>query len=557
MKRNEFIPFWGLSIILAFLLMAGMFIILPNFTTHHKNRISPDKIRVLDAGPYAQVRRPSVNDAEVYLKKQFSNRQDSARQFNYVFKPGSEVYELAMFAPIIGGPASVSINGAPFARSEPQGFSAYGFGAAYVFTSIDARYFHPGSNRIDMILSEDPQRTGLRSLYIGDIQEIETLQKRYTAWITTLQKTGMLNGLIGFICSAMGALLGGHRTTMLGGLALSAIVLFHSMSSISFPLLDHPIASAGLIVMAVSLIFAGLKQSKVRNAVIINGVLITALVGSLTGLYIVLYPGYINHPITLSSFSLLSLYPVLIAGFPLILSSDIVSFREQARLAKAEARRKDDIIIDQGKALRREIEQKAVMEERQRFTRDMHDGIGGQLLSLLVRVRSGRVGLDGVETEIQSGINDLRLVVDSLDHVGDDLASALVTFQSRARAQFEAETIELKWTQDSAINSDQFGTRRVLNLYRFLQEAVSNILRHADAQNVHIQIYPVESSDLLGIIIEDDGKGISAAESHKAGKGLKNMQCRAKKLEGTLTFSVPDTGKGTRIELNIPLMGKS
>ena len=73
------------------------------------------------------------------------------------------------------------------------------------------------------------------------------------------------------------------------------------------------------------------------------------------------------------------------------------------------------------------MQDQAILEERQRFTRDIHDGIGGQLVSLLLRARRGKLGKNEMIQEIQSGINDLRLIVDSMDHVGDDLSSALVS----------------------------------------------------------------------------------------------------------------------------------
>lgn len=551
-RKIGIIPSWILSIAVAGLVMAAIFILVPNFTSSPGHRIAPGEIRVLDAAPYSQVRRPSVNDPEIYLNRQFSKRQTMARQFSYVFDPEGTAPELAIFAPIVGGLASVSINGAPFTRSQPQKLSAYGFGAAYIFAEINTRYFHPGSNRIDIILPEDTRRTGLRSLYVGDANQLEPVQKRYDAWLETLKNTGLLNGLIGMICAVLGLLLGGHRTAMLGGFVLSGMIIFHSTGLVSLPALAQPITSAGVIFLGALLLFIGLGRNGIRNAALVKGLSLTALIGAVIGLYLILSPGNVRSPITLTSMGVMSLFPVLFAGLPLILSSDVVAFREQVRLAEEEARRKDAIISDQQKALSREIEQKAVMEERQRFTRDMHDGIGGQLLSLLVRVRSGRVGIEGIETEIQSGINDLRLVVDSLDHVGDDLSAALVTFQSRARAQFEAQNISLEWIQSEKVNADRFGTRRILNLYRFLQEAVSNILRHADAQNVRIDIYPDAQSDMLRIIVEDDGKGLPEPKKNKAGKGIKNMKSRAEKLGGTLGFDVPETGHGTRLELIIP-----
>ena len=185
--------------------------------------------------------------------------------------------------------------------------------------------------------------------------------------------------------------------------------------------------------------------------------------------------------------------------------------------------------------------------------RDMHDGIGGQLLSLLVRMRAGRVDLQEVEGEIQSGLNDLRLVVDSLDHVGDDLGAALATFHARAQAQLDSKQISLSWTQSETVKINHFKTRQILNLYRFMQEALSNILRHAQAKNVQITIVQNKAENVLTLTIEDDGIGIDVVENKQAGKGLTNMKARALKLGGEVEFNLPPQGTGTIIHLKVPV----
>jgi len=413
------------SIGIAAILLLIILICLPSFETSPDSRIQSTDIRIHSAGPFNHVRRLSVNDPIIHLADQFKNPQTSTRQFSYAFTPDASDIDLAIFSPAIGGPVGLSVNGAPLARSEVQELSAYGFGGTFLFAPIDTQYFHPGLNRIDVILANDLKQVGLRRLHIGKTSEIKTLRGKYLTWMKYLRLAGLFIGMTGLICAAMGLLLGGHRCTMIGGLILSALLVYHNSGLPVSANISAPFLWEGLTFLACGLILLGLFQRPSNAPILHRGLAFSGLIAAVYGLYILSPLGYTAFPIKSASFTLIGLFPIILIGLPLILSSDIISFREQARLAREDARLKSEIITRQDAELRREIEQKAVLQERQRFTRDMHDGIGGQLLSLLMRVRTGRVGMDGIETEIQSGINDLRLVVDSLDHVGDDLSDAL------------------------------------------------------------------------------------------------------------------------------------
>jgi len=194
-----------------------------------------------------------------------------------------------------------------------------------------------------------------------------------------------------------------------------------------------------------------------------------------------------------------------------------------------------------------EMQKRAVLEERQRFTRDIHDGIGGQLLSLLLKVRSGRVGIEGVANEIQAGINDLRLVVDAMDHTGDNLNMALATFKARTERQLEDAEIKFVWELEEPLAFDLEATRDILNLYRLMQEAVSNAIRHGKPDSIRISI--AMEKDNLRLTILDDGKGFDVADV-KAGKGLTNMKSRAERLGAELVI-VSEPGSGTELQLSL------
>jgi two-component system, NarL family, sensor kinase len=87
------------------------------------------------------------------------------------------------------------------------------------------------------------------------------------------------------------------------------------------------------------------------------------------------------------------------------------------------------------------------------------------------------------------------------------------------------------------------------NIYRIIQEAVNNILKHADAKEISIQL--INQNDHITIMIEDDGKGFDPQENKK-GRGLKNIVTRSLWLKGNINIdSTP--GRGTTITTEIPV----
>ena len=246
-----------------------------------------------------------------------------------------------------------------------------------------------------------------------------------------------------------------------------------------------------------------------------------------------------------------------------MLMGDLKAHNSKLENLKAKLSEQAEELDEQGQALSQEIKSRAVLEERQRFTRDIHDGIGGQLLSLLLRVRTGKLDSGEIAEEIQGGLNDLRLVVDSMDHTGDNLTAALTTFRSRANAQLNAADINLNWIQSDKIYVQFRSTRAILHIYRFLQESLSNIVRHADAENVTVSLLQENPEQPFVIRILDDGIGMAEAGENNmgaghigAGKGLENLRLRAQRLGGTMEFTEGLNGKGTGVELTIPLLAQ-
>lgn len=204
-------------------------------------------------------------------------------------------------------------------------------------------------------------------------------------------------------------------------------------------------------------------------------------------------------------------------------------------------------------AARREqslIRQQALDEERRRIMRDLHDGLGSQLMSIMLSARVGIAEPAVVAEGLQSVIDEMRLMVDSMDSVGESLSSALATFKARVQPRIEATGIGFDWHEDPAIATiSDFGPRDVLQIFRVLQEAVTNALKHSGCSRIIVQA--LHQGATLVLTVEDDGKGITSIG--EAGRGLTNMRLRAASVQGEVSVQPGKDGQGTCITLSLPL----
>jgi signal transduction histidine kinase len=86
------------------------------------------------------------------------------------------------------------------------------------------------------------------------------------------------------------------------------------------------------------------------------------------------------------------------------------------------------------------------------------------------------------------------------------------------------------------------------NVYLVCKEAAHNIIRHAQATQVHIRIY---TDTQLHIEIKDNGKGMPAGEDKRFGNGLRNMQARMERVQGHC--SIISDSSGTTVQLSVPV----
>ncbi|GGB69057.1 sensor histidine kinase [Blastomonas aquatica] len=197
--------------------------------------------------------------------------------------------------------------------------------------------------------------------------------------------------------------------------------------------------------------------------------------------------------------------------------------------------------------LRQREAEAAVQGERSRIMRDMHDGMGGQLLSVLMLSRDENSPRQMIIRTVEQAIDDLRLLIDSLDSVGDTMDIALGQFRERAETKLRAAGMRLAWSNMLDGQSIMLPPGTILAVYRIMQEAINNAVRHSGGQVVSLAISPHNDGG-FEISIADDGQ--PGAAMWKRGRGLSNMETRAQAIGGTLVI---ETGtKGTLVILRIP-----
>lgn len=201
-------------------------------------------------------------------------------------------------------------------------------------------------------------------------------------------------------------------------------------------------------------------------------------------------------------------------------------------------------------ASERAMEQAQQALERERLLGDMHDGVGSHLLGLIAQARSGTLGGERLVSGLESCLDDVRLLVNSLDPVDRPLETALGELRAREAPRCEAAGVELAWSCELA-RLPSWPPGSTLQVLRVAQELLTNAVRHARARRISLTASLSEGPEpWLTLEIKDDGVGFDAAHPPRAGRGLKSLRGRARKLGGTLEFR--DAAPGTAAVLRCP-----
>lgn len=190
-------------------------------------------------------------------------------------------------------------------------------------------------------------------------------------------------------------------------------------------------------------------------------------------------------------------------------------------------------------------------EERRRFSRELHDGVGQSLFSLLIQMdrilsEEPRDDWRKLRGEVAAMIEDVRSLAWELrPSVLDDLGvvPATRTFLDNYSKHYG---IEVRLHSELRKRPD-VQTETVI--YRIIQEALTNVAKYADVDAASVTIREAEAR--VEVVVEDAGRGFTS-QSKGNGVGLMSMEERARSVGGQLSVH-SEPGQGTRVTLLVPL----
>ncbi|MEZ4794165.1 MAG: histidine kinase [Flavobacteriaceae bacterium] len=201
--------------------------------------------------------------------------------------------------------------------------------------------------------------------------------------------------------------------------------------------------------------------------------------------------------------------------------------------------------------LQQELFSKALMEaqenERTRVAKDLHDSVGQQLT--LIQKKASNAQQDELALMTSKALEEVRAISKALyppilKNLGLTKAITQLLYE------LDEETNLFVSSEIDEIDSC-FTKEGVLNFYRFVQESISNVIKHSEATTLQVVILKKERE--ITATIQDNGKGFQNSEAlRKNSLGIKTMHERIKILGGKLTLENTN-GKGSLLNANIPL----
>jgi signal transduction histidine kinase len=194
----------------------------------------------------------------------------------------------------------------------------------------------------------------------------------------------------------------------------------------------------------------------------------------------------------------------------------------------------------------------------QHISREIHDNITLELTLAKLKLHTVRLNNTAeAEDLINETLVILSSVITDLSDISKSLDSDIITNQGLIKA-IEKEIEKIQGIKSVAIDMQVTGepifldAKKELIIFRIVQESFNNILKHAKARSVQLELY--YNFDHIEVTIADDGIGFTAAVNKtdsRAGAGLKNIKARADMFNGTVAITgIP--GKGTNVVVSIP-----
>jgi signal transduction histidine kinase len=214
--------------------------------------------------------------------------------------------------------------------------------------------------------------------------------------------------------------------------------------------------------------------------------------------------------------------------------------------------------VEELAAAQAELMDLRLLQQRQQLASDLHDGFGGITANLAMLAFRGsleehpqqqKARLRDIEFLATEWNRELRLWMNGMERGTLRWGDALTEAHTYARRLTAAKGIELGWHQSGPLPVEpDCCVREMISLMRVLKEAINNLSRHSEAS--HARVHIAFRARLLGIVIQDDGRGFDPEHARPGARGLKNIRQRVEELGGRFKHRGLD---GTTLCLTLPL----
>jgi PAS domain S-box-containing protein len=201
---------------------------------------------------------------------------------------------------------------------------------------------------------------------------------------------------------------------------------------------------------------------------------------------------------------------------------------------------------------------KTIESERERITRELHDGLGQLLTTAKLKLEIVKIKSADNNSEISEALSLLLSAGDEIRRIINDLKpSDVESFGLAAGVEILFEKMKQNTginVEYSIINYRSPSNKKIeITIYRIIQEAFNNILKHSKCKNAGVSLNGSENG--LEIKIWDDGIGADKIllSKHQGGFGIPNIEQRTKNLGGTFNI-ITSPGNGLKIIINIPII---
>lgn len=199
-------------------------------------------------------------------------------------------------------------------------------------------------------------------------------------------------------------------------------------------------------------------------------------------------------------------------------------------------------------------------EERRRVARDIHDGPAQAIANIVFRaevceklidtdLERAKAELRGLREHVRECLRDVRKIIFDLRPMALDDLGLLATLRSVLDSVRDRHCILTEITVTG--EEKRFESYQEIGIFRIVQEALNNVIKHAEAKTIRVQ---VEFSRVgVAVVIVDDGKGfqVDPDKQEQGHFGLLGMQERVALLRGKVTIK-SEVGRGTRVLVRVP-----